>query len=67
MYEKQVFKDGLRIVTESGVSSKYFSNEETKDLFKLGPKDKSLVMEKIWGLCNNEKMTSFSDIKVIFT
>ena len=36
MYEKQVFKDGIRVVTESGTSSKYFSSNETKDLFTLG-------------------------------
>ena len=30
MYEKQVFKDGLRVVSESGESSKYFSEDDTK-------------------------------------
>ena len=36
MYEKQVFKDGLRVVSESGESSKYFSEDDTKvSLFPL--------------------------------
>eukprot|EP01038_Epipyxis_sp_PR26KG_P004727 gene4727-6632_t len=48
IYEKQVFKDGLRVVTESGSSNRYFSNNETKELFRLGPKGRSLVMEKLW-------------------
>lgn len=48
MYEKQVFKDGLRVVTESGASSRYFSSDETKELFTLGPAHKSTVMEKLW-------------------
>lgn len=62
MYEKQVFKDGLRVVTESGKSDRYFSNDETKELFTLGPKDQSLVMEKLWR-SNGEKMTNFDDIE----
>ena len=33
MYEKQVFKDGLRVVSESGESSKYFSEDDTKVQF----------------------------------
>ena len=33
----KVFKDGIRVVTESGSSSRYFSHHETKDLFTLGP------------------------------
>jgi len=60
MYEKQVFKDGLRIVTECGVSSRYFSSEETKALFTLGPVDHSLVMEKLWNL-SKEKMIEYPD------
>ena len=36
IYEKQVFKDGLRVVSESGESSKYFSEDDTKvSLFPL--------------------------------
>lgn len=60
MYEKQVFKDGLRIVTECGVSSRYFSSDETKALFTLGPIDRSLVMEKLWNV-SKEKMTEYPD------
>ena len=50
MYEKQVFKDGVRVVTESGVSSssRYFSQDETTELFTLGPPGQSLVMERLW-------------------
>jgi hypothetical protein len=33
-----VFKDGIRIVSEEGVSSsRYFSDKETRELFTLGP------------------------------
>jgi hypothetical protein len=32
-----VFKDGIRIVTEKGTSSRYFSAAETKEIFTLGP------------------------------
>lgn len=39
-----MFKDGIRIVTESGSSSRYFSNAETKDLFTLGPQGTSHVL-----------------------
>lgn len=60
MYEKQVFKDGLRVVTESGNSSRYFSNNETKDLFTLGPAEKSLVMERLWEK-NNNSLKSVDD------
>jgi superfamily II DNA or RNA helicase len=54
MYEKQVFKDGLRVVTEQGESAKYFSSEETKQLFAPPPKEgevfhnSSSVMEMMW-------------------
>jgi SNF2 family DNA or RNA helicase len=39
MYEKQVFKDGVRVVTECGSvsSARYFSKDETSELFKVGP------------------------------
>lgn len=48
MYEKQVFKDGIRVVTENGgASSRYFSSKETKDLFSLGPVGRCLVLEKL--------------------
>eukprot|EP01035_Chromulina_nebulosa_P018311 gene18311-23997_t len=60
MYEKQVFKDGVRVITESGESSRYFSSEETKALFDLGPIGKSLVMEKLWEL-SGEKMKTIDD------
>lgn len=62
MYEKQVFKDGLRVVTESGVSSKYFSSEETTALFKLGPKDKSEVMFKLWEMSKSSDYRTIPDI-----
>lgn len=55
IYEKQVFKDGLRVVTEFGKSSKYFSNKETKDLFRLGPKNRSIVLEKLWK-CSSDQL-----------
>ena len=42
IYEKQVFKDGLRVLTESGQSSRYFSREETKEMFQLGAVGKSV-------------------------
>lgn len=50
MYEKQVFKDGLRVVAESGSSSRYFSQEETRALFTLGPAESSAVMLKLWDM-----------------
>jgi hypothetical protein len=37
MYGRQVLKDGLRVVTESGTASKYFSTGDMKELFTLGP------------------------------
>ena len=43
----QVFKDGLRVVAESGTSSRYFSSAETKLLFQLGPADKCLCLGRI--------------------
>ena len=50
MYEKQVFKDGVRVVTENGfVSSRYFSPKETS-IFELGPIGRSLVLEKLRAL-----------------
>ena len=36
-----MFKDGVRVVTESGSSSRYFSHNETRDLFTLGPPGKT--------------------------
>ena len=37
MYEKQVFKEGLRAVTENGTSNeKYFSQDEARQMFTLG-------------------------------
>lgn len=48
MYEKQVFKDGVRVLAENGgVSSRYFSSQETTKLFVLGPIGRSLVMERL--------------------
>jgi superfamily II DNA/RNA helicase len=62
MYEKQVFKDGLRIVTESGTSkSRYFSKKETKELFTLGPTGTSLVMNKLWAKAG-ERLYTIEDI-----
>jgi len=61
MYEKQVFKDGVRVVTESGASStRYFSQDETSELFTLGPAGQSLVMEKLWKV-SNSPMRDVSD------
>ena len=62
MYEKQVFKDGLRVVVEQGKqsSSRYFSNQETKALFTLGPADHSVVLTKLWH-CAGRKITSVPD------
>jgi hypothetical protein len=61
MYEKQVFKDGLRIITESGNTKfRYFSQEETTELFKLSAVGKSDVMEKLWSL-GGESITSSPD------
>lgn len=48
MYEKQVFKDGIRIVTESGGSSSRYFQGKSMSLFVLGDPDRSEVMEKIW-------------------
>jgi hypothetical protein len=62
MYEKQVFKDGVRVVTESGTSSRYFSKDETKELFTLGPADKSVVMERMWTAAGGE-LRSFPDTR----
>ena len=62
MYEKQVFKDGLRVVSESGASSKYFSSEETRALFKLGPKEKSEVMLKLWEMSSSTEYRTIPDI-----
>lgn len=53
MYEKQVFKDGLRVLAENGGDcSRYFSSKETSDLFTLGPVGRSLVMEKLQKLAD---------------
>jgi hypothetical protein len=64
MYEKQVFKDGVRVVTESGVSSstRYFSQDETTELFTLGPTGQSLVMERLWK-ASNSSMREVSDTR----
>ena len=64
MYEKQVFKDGVRVVTESGVSSsaRYFSQDETTELFTLGPAGQSLVMERLWK-ASNSTMRDVSDTR----
>ena len=62
MYEKQVFKDGVRVVMEQGKqsSSRYFSAQETKELFMLGPAQESIVLNKLWE-CAGEKMTQVED------
>jgi len=64
IYEKQVFKDGVRVVTESGVSSstRYFSQDETTELFTLGPTGQSLVMERLWK-ASNSTMREVSDTR----
>jgi DNA excision repair protein ERCC-6 len=41
MYEKQVFKDGIKAtVLESGRSRLYFNKDELRQLFTLGPEEK---------------------------
>ena len=41
MYEKQVFKDGIKAtVLESGRSRLYFNKDELRQLFTLGPEDR---------------------------
>ena len=62
MYEKQVFKDGIRVVTESGTSSRYFSKNETTELFTLGPVDQSVVMERLWTAAG-ENIREFPDTR----
>jgi SNF2 family DNA or RNA helicase len=65
MYEKQVFKDGIRVVTESGTSgSRYFSSHESKDLFTLGPSDRCEVMERLWGM-TGQQMKGCDDTGII--
>ena len=54
MYEKQVFKDGVRVVTEQGQSSRYFSSHESKELFKLGSDRCSEVMLRLWSKSGEE-------------
>ena len=54
MYEKQVFKDGVRVVLENGESSRYFSDSETRQLFVLGAQGKAEVMERLWRLAREE-------------
>ena len=54
MYEKQVFKDGVRVVTEQGQSLRYFSSNETKELFRLGPGYSSEVMSRLWAKSGEE-------------
>eukprot|EP00605_Chrysophyceae_sp_TOSAG23-4_P002158 GSChrysophyteH1.ASY1.ANO1.2386.1 assembled CDS len=65
MYEKQVFKDGVRVVLEQGKhsqsQSRYFSAEQTKELFTLGPADSSIVMQKLW-MCAGEKIQTLPGI-----
>ena len=63
MYEKQVFKDGIRVVTESGTSSRYFSKDETTELFTLGPVDQSVVMEKLWAAAGGSCLREFPDTR----
>lgn len=63
MYEKQVFKDGIRVVTESGTSSRYFSRDETTELFKLGPVDQSVVMERLWAAAGQGSLLEFPDTR----
>ena len=62
MYEKQVFKDGVRVVLEHGQesSSRYFSAQETKALFTLGPLRESIVLNKLWH-CSGETMRHVPD------
>lgn len=60
MYEKQVFKDGVRILTEKGSSSSYFSSQETSELFNLGPPDSSEVYDR---LPESFKFTSIPDVR----
>ena len=61
MYEKQVFKDGVRVVTEQGQSLRYFSSHETKELFRLGPDRSSEVMVRLWERAG-EKLYEFDGV-----
>ena len=47
MYEKQVFKDGLRVVSERGSSSRYFSDQETRELFTLGGEKECACLKRL--------------------
>ena len=48
MYEKQIYKDGIKRVVLSSDSStaRYFDNSELKDLFKLAPPGECATLEK---------------------
>lgn len=65
MYEKQVFKDGVRVVTENGDDDshyqKYFSHSETSDLFRTITIDNTDVLQRFWTL-GGKKMISCSDL-----
>ena len=60
IYEKQVFKDGVRVVLETGDSNRYFSSAETKKLFTLCPAEQCDVMQRLWVL-QGEEIRSWDD------
>ena len=62
MYEKQVFKDGLRVVSERGVSSKYFSSQETKELFTLDFHADCSCMRRLWNYDDEWKIVTCPDM-----
>ena len=62
MYEKQVFKDGLRVVSERGSSKRYFSDQETKELFVLDSHTECSCMKRLWGYDDSCKIVSCPDM-----
>ena len=48
MYEKQVYKDGIKrvVLSNAGATARYFDHAELKDLFKLAPEGVSATLEK---------------------
>ena len=62
MYEKQVFKDGLRVVSERGASSRYFSDQETKELFTLDSHTECACMRRLWGYAEDCKIMTCPDM-----
>ena len=61
IYEKQVFKDGLRVVTEQGEAARYFSFQESSELFTLGAADSCDILARLWKRAG-EKLEIVEDI-----